>query len=221
MIDLAKYRIVDLTYELVPGERKIDGRYLHGEPLGGRPIEVQEFTGYGARMHFFQAQTHLGTHVEATYKYDEAGPDLGAMPVESYLGEAIVCNFSHKREAEPIVIAELREAGVKRGDIVLAWASEATRHNRPYFTNDAIDWMIETRIKMLGIQALLYSPPGTPTGMGDSDCRLLLAGIPMIDSIRGLDQITKQRVFFIALPLKIRRITAFSTRAIALEELDH
>ncbi len=220
MIDLSKYRIVDLTYELVPGERKIDGHYLHGDPMGGRPIEVQEFIAYGARMHFFQAQTHLGTHVEATYKYDESGPDLGAMPVASYLGEAIVCDFSHKREAEPITPQELSQAGVKSGDIVLAWASEATRNNRPYLTNEAVDWMIQIGIKMLGIQALLYSPPGTPTGMGDSDCRLLLAGIPMIDSIRGLDEIRKKRVFFIALPLKIRRITAFSTRAIVLEELD-
>ena len=43
MIDLNRYRITDLFYELLPGEWKIDGHYLHGEPLWGRPIEVQEF----------------------------------------------------------------------------------------------------------------------------------------------------------------------------------
>ena len=43
MIDLSKYRVIDLSYELLPGERKIDGRYLHGEPFVGRPIQVQEF----------------------------------------------------------------------------------------------------------------------------------------------------------------------------------
>ena len=39
MIDLSKYRIIDLSHEMVPGEQKIDGHYLHGEPffrpLGG------------------------------------------------------------------------------------------------------------------------------------------------------------------------------------------
>jgi hypothetical protein len=43
MIELSNYRIIDLSHELIPGERRIDGRYLHGEPLFGRPIEVQEF----------------------------------------------------------------------------------------------------------------------------------------------------------------------------------
>ncbi len=81
MIDRSKYRIIDLSYELVPGEQKIDGRYLHGEPFYGRPIEVQEFIAYDARMHFIRTQTHNGTHVEAPYKYDENGADDGSMPL--------------------------------------------------------------------------------------------------------------------------------------------
>ena len=40
MIDLSRYRIIDLSYELVPPERKIDGKYLHGEPFYGRGVEV-------------------------------------------------------------------------------------------------------------------------------------------------------------------------------------
>ncbi len=32
MIDLSKYRIIDLSYEMVPGEQRIDGQYLHGVP---------------------------------------------------------------------------------------------------------------------------------------------------------------------------------------------
>ena len=39
MIDLSKYRIIDLSREMVPGESKTDGRYLHGDPRpGGAPI---------------------------------------------------------------------------------------------------------------------------------------------------------------------------------------
>ncbi|SVD28933.1 uncharacterized protein METZ01_LOCUS381787, partial [marine metagenome] len=36
MIDLSRYRIIDLSHELLPGERKQDGVYLHGEPFYGR-----------------------------------------------------------------------------------------------------------------------------------------------------------------------------------------
>ena len=41
MIDLSKYRVIDLSYEMVPGEKKINGQYLHGDPLHERPVEVQ------------------------------------------------------------------------------------------------------------------------------------------------------------------------------------
>ena len=220
MIDLSKYRVIDLSYELVPGERKIDGRYLHGEPLWGRPIEVQEFIAYGARMHFIHGQTHSGTHAEATYKYAEEGPDVGAMPLESYLGEAVACNFTRKNGGEAITTEDFQQAGVKAGAIVLAWGSAETADNTPYITVEAIDWLIETKIKLLGLENIHYSPPGTPLGPGDSDCKLLLAGIPMVDALLGLNQIQKQRVFFIALPVKLRRVTASWTRAIALEERD-
>ena len=39
MIDLREYRISE---EIIPAERKIDGRYLHGEPAHGHPVELQE-----------------------------------------------------------------------------------------------------------------------------------------------------------------------------------
>ena len=220
MIDLSKYRITDVSRELTPGELKLDGRYLHGEPLAGRPIEVQEFIGLGARMHFIQSQTHNGTHVEATYKYSETGADIGSMPIESYMGEAVACDFTHKKAGEAITSAEFQQVGVKAGDIVLAWASPDTAGEPPYLTVEAVDWMIATKIKMLGIENLRYSPPGMPLGQGDADCKLVLAGIPMLDSPCGLDQIKKRRVFLIALPVKLRRVTASWTRAIVLEEID-
>jgi kynurenine formamidase len=220
MIDLSKYRVIDLSYTMVAGERKIDGRYLHGDCLFGRPTEVQEFIAYGARMHFIQGQTHSGTHAECAYKYAEAGPDFADTPVTAYMGEAVACNFTYKKGGETITIEDFKKFGVKAGDIVLAWCSEATLSNIPYITNEAIDWLIQLKIKALVLENMRYSPPGTPPGQGDSDCRCLLAGIQMIDAPLGLHQIKKPRVFFMALPIKMRRITACTVRAIALEEID-
>jgi len=47
-----------------------------------------------------------------------------------------------------------------------------------------------------------------------------MAGIPIVDVVRGLHQIRKSRVFFIALPLRMRRVIATWARAIAFEEKD-
>lgn len=220
MIDLSKYRIIDLSYEMVPGEQKIDGRYLHGQTFYDRPIEVQEFEAYGARMHFIQGQTHTGTHVECPYKYDEEGPDFADMPLTTFMGEAVACDFSAKGGGEAITVQDFRRCNVQPDDIVLAWCSRETLDDLPYIVPEAIEWLIETGIKMLVIENMRYSPPGTPPGQGDADYRLLLAGIPMVDAPLGLDQITKPRVFFMALPAKLRRVTAWWTRAVALEPLD-
>ena len=221
MIDLAKYRIIDLSHELTPSERKVDGRYDNGLPFAGRPIDLQEFIYVdGSRMHHIQAQTHLGTHVEAPYKYSETREDVADLPIDTYLGEAAACNFSHKKAGEAITLDDLKQAGVKKGDIVLAWGSPALSGERPYLTAEALDWLLGVGIKSIGIQNLSMSPPGVAeSGEYGPDSRVLLAGIGLIDAPTGLDQITKPRVFFIGLPLRMHRVTASWTRAIVLEEL--
>ena len=35
-------KILDLSHELRPGERRRDGRYLHGDPFHEQPVEVQD-----------------------------------------------------------------------------------------------------------------------------------------------------------------------------------
>ena len=219
MIDLSKYRIIDLSYELVPGERKVDGTYLPGEPFRyGRSVEVEEFISFNERMHFIHSQTHVGTHVEAPYKHDENGTDVGAMPVESYIGEAVVCDVTQidQREVTP---THLREHGVKEGDIVLIRGAQRPRDERPYMSFDSIDWLLQTGIKAFGAENVTHTPPGTPFGRGAGDARFLLAGVPVLDALVGLDQITRPRVFFIGLPVKIRRVTASWARAIVLQEI--
>ncbi len=220
MIDLSKYRIIDLSYELVPGEQKINGEYLHGEPFYGRQVEVQEFMAFNnTRMHFIQSQTHNGTHVEAPYKYDKDGADVGSMPLKKYMGEAVVCDFDDKLGKE-LTADDVAACGIQRDDIVLMRSSERDVDRQPYVGWAAVDWLIETGIKAFGIENVGHSPPGTPFGKDDSDGKMLLAGIPILDAVTGLGQITKPRVFFIGLPVKIRRVTASWARAIVLEDIN-
>jgi kynurenine formamidase len=183
----------------------------------GRSVQVQEFMAFSARMHFIQSETHNGTHVESAYKYSEDGADIGSMPVESYIGEVVVCEFAHKADGEAVSTEDLRDAGVKRGDIVLLRGGD--QREEPYLTFDAIDWLIGAGIKAIDMEGVRHLSPGTPFGKEDGDGRLLLAGAVYLDALVGLHQIGKPRVFFIGLPVKIRRVTASWTKAIVLEEL--
>ena len=63
-------------------------------------------------------------------------------------------------------------------------------------------------------------PPGEPKeGTLAADAKLLLAGVGLIDAVTGLGQITSPRVSFIGLPVRMHKVTASWTRAIALEEI--
>ena len=135
MIDLSKYRIIDLSHEMVPGERRLDGSYLHGEAPGGRPVEVQEISALGARMHFIQSQTHVGTHSESPYKYEKDGAAPASVPLESYMGEAAACNLTHKKAGEPVTADDFQKAGVKPRDILIAWGDASTRPDMPHLSS--------------------------------------------------------------------------------------
>jgi kynurenine formamidase len=215
VIDLNNYRVVDLSYELVPGERLINGEYRPGEPWYGRTLELQEFVFSTARMHFLQAQTHLGTHTEAPYKYQD-GPDVAGTDLSSYMGEAAVCDFSAKAGGEAITGPDFERAGVQHGDIVLVRTGKDLGDARPVMTVEAIDWLLSQEIRLLGSGGnVLYGPD--VDGHLAAERRLLAAGIPLVDGLYRLDQLTASRVFFMALPLRIQRLTASWTRAIALE----
>jgi arylformamidase len=218
MIDLSKYRIIDLSYELFPGEMKVDGHYLHGQPFYGRATEVQEFFAYGARMHFIQTQTHLGTHAECDYKFFDAGAEFPDMPLSSFMGEAVACNLSHVGAGEVVTLANMQRFYIKAGDIVLIWG-KAGLQPWPYLAPEALNWLIGLKPKMVCNDNVLLSPPGTPYGPAFCDHKMISAGITIVDAVTGLDQITKPRVFFMGLPIKMRRITACPVRAVALEEI--
>jgi len=218
MLDLSRYRILDLSRELIPGERRVNGEYLHGIPAAGRSLEVAEFRAMEARMHFIEGQTHLGTHVEAPYKYADGGADAAALPLSACLGPAAACNLTSITPGAPITAAHFRQYDIRPGDIVLAWGSASDEGAMPHLAPDSIDYLIRAEVKLVGIDTIEWSEPGTPWGMTTSDARLLQAGVIVADGLTGLHQIRRERVLFIGLPLRMQRVTATWVRAVALEE---
>jgi kynurenine formamidase len=141
------------------------------------------------------------------------------MKLESYLGEAAVCNFSDKKGGEAISAEDFRREGVRKGDIVLVRTSAELMGDLPHMTDEALDWLIDMEMKLLASGGNLFYGPNREDHLA-AERRLLENGIAMVDALYGLDQIEKKRVFFIGMPVKMRRVTAAWTRAVALEEID-
>ena len=107
---------------------------------------------------------------------------------------------------------------MRAGDIVLVRTNPDVGGDLPYFTDAALEFLIAAPIKLLASAGnMYYGPP--PNGHTAAEKRLFECGIPMVDALKGLDQVRRERVFFIGLPLKMQRVTASWCRAIALEEI--
>ena len=217
MIDLKKYRMVDLSEELVPDTLKVDGRFVHGSEIRRLIIRQFIYEPDNTFMHWVETETHIGTHIEFPAHYVEGGKDGVSLPLELFIGEAIGINLNYKKPGEPLTPEDLEKAGVKSGDIVLVW-SPYSGDDRPRISPEAAKWLAEKKIKILGVDNSIQVEWSSDS-MATHD-NLLKNDIPIIERLANLDQLRKKRFFFIGLPLKIRNMDSSWIRAIALEDTE-
>jgi len=217
MIETKNYRIIDLSAEIHPGVLKINGEYLHGKEV--RRFEIRQFR-YApdkALMHWVETETHIGTHVELPAHLIDGAKSCSEMPVETFLGEAIVLKFDFLKpkdgKGQPITPSHLSK--VKEGDIVLMW-SPYEGSEAPYISPEAATWLAEKPVKMLGVQNIGVE---ASYDLMATHNNLLKNEIPLVEGLINLDKIQKERVFYIGLPLRVAHLDSSWIRAIALEPL--
>jgi len=217
LIDLTRYRVIDLSARLTPGVHSVNQEYIHGREL--RRLEIRQFIYKPDKtfMHWVETETHIGTHVEAPAHYIEGGKAACDIPLDTYMGPCIVLKFDHKGpvngKRQPITPEDLQR--VRERDIVLLY-SRYGWGEAPYISADAAKFLAsERRIKMIGIQGIGLEEPGKM----ESHENFLKNEIPIIEGLVNLEKIEKERVFYIGLPLNIAYIDSSWVRAIALEPL--
>jgi len=213
MMDLSKYRIVDLSSEIVPGVLSGE-RYIHG--TSRRRFELRRFVYApdGTFMNWVYTETHIGTHVECPSHYLENGKDVSSLPLSTFMGEAVVVNAKGRR-AEPITPVDMESGGVAEGDIVLmfsGWSGE----DKPFIGKETAKWLRERKVKMIGVDDSIGVEARGSMATHDY---LLRSDIPIIEGLCHLEELKRKRVFFIALPLRVKGLDSSWVRAVALEEI--
>ncbi|HIE19244.1 TPA: hypothetical protein EYP75_05915 [Candidatus Bathyarchaeota archaeon] len=217
MINLKNYRIIDLSEEIIPGILKVNGEYLHGNQI--RRFEIRQFI-YApdkALMHWVKTETHIGTHVELPAHLTDGAKSASEMPLESFMGEAVVLKFDFLKPIEgkgqPIMPSHLEK--VRKNDIVLLWSSYSGDES-PYISPESAEWLAKKPVKMVGVQRIGVEAPGGSMATHDN---LLRNEIPLIEGLVNLEEVQKDRVFFIGLPLRVKGLDSSWIRALALEPL--
>ena len=215
-------RVVDLTRVLQPGEERFKlnvHTFSVNELLPDFPVPEGEWY----ILQEWEMSSHIGTHVEAPYHHLREGTDVSRLSLERVMGDAVVLNFRHKKAGEAIELDEMEaaEPTPQPGDIVLIHTGfdrlyGSPDYDRPHLSLAAIRWLVEMGIACLGIDASgieKYKAAEQPGHL-----LLFEHGIPVVEELARLDQLRRQRVFLMALPLPIRGADSCPVRAIAIEE---
>ncbi len=203
--------------------------------------------GLGWAVEELHMITHCGTHVDAPWHYSPISEGRRArtideIPLEWFYSDGVVLDFRHKGGGETITDEEIRGALEKIGytlkplDIVLimtGWDKKigtAEYFNNPGLTYDAVAWLVDQGVKIIGIDAYsldrsfaAMAADYMKTGDGRYIWPAHFVGIEKeylhIEKLANLDKLPKPYGFKVAaFPLKIYRASAGPARVVAILE---
>ena len=177
--------------------------------------------------------------MDAPLHYQPDGRDIATMPIDQWIGEAAVVDLSHLGANGAVTAAELERHGahVRRGDIALLrtdWprrtSVETPRFWRegPFTEATGCDWLVARGVKAVGydyppdqpIRHLVTGrwPVAVPAEAWATHHTFFPAGIGVIEYLTNLDRLGRDRVRFMALPLRVEDGDGAPARAIAILE---
>ncbi len=267
MFSFDGHRPVDLSPRLKARIYRVDGSLEEGntDPYG-KPWVMREgrFAGDNSLFTLYAAPpgdevwpqermtSHHGVHVQGGGGHishwagtSEDMKGLWEMPLETFMGEAAVCNL---KDLTPRAITDRSEypkgvgpslrsregdvrgqeikpehlGNIEKGDIVLM-TSPFEGMEQPWLSTATCDWLINDRkIKMLGIgvPGIEWQYDLKEPAPNNSPVRRMLLGanIPIAHPLVNIETLTKDRVFYVGLPLRTVKAEASFIRAMAFEE---
>jgi arylformamidase len=179
---------------------------------------------------------HGFTHCDGFSHFVRGGTTVDRMPLETWVGEAAVVDLTHVGANTAVGAADLDARGrhVRPGDIALlrtdwprkrSWETLEFWSEAPWTSTDACRWLVARGVKAVGYDY----PPDQPIRDLVAGVKRRIApeewathhtffpaGIGVIEYLVNLDQLGRERVRFVALPLRLDGGDGAPARAIAI-----
>jgi kynurenine formamidase len=211
--------MVDLTHVIEPTSQDAERKFVVNihDALEEVPGMVRP-EGEWYVMSDVELMDHVGTHIEAPLHCLRDGMDLSQIPLETLIGDAVILDLRDVYSDSGITLEQTREAvntagGIKEDDIVFCMMGKT-----PYFSTEAIRWLVDTGMKLMGVDPAGVEIPHTVSHLNENHLALFRADIPLIEHLANLDKLHKSRVKVYALPIPVVGLDAFPLRVIAIEE---
>jgi len=212
-------RIVDLTLPVYHGAPTM--------PLDPKCAVIVHHTIESMKYNITQLiiSTHHGTHLDAPYHFFNEGTTVDKLDLHKCVGEAQVLDLTRvgpKCSLEPADL-EPFESRIRPGSRIILRTNWWRRFPRKEYFSDGprispalAQWLARRKIAMLGLET-----PGVHPIEWEKVHKILLgAQIVIVEGLAYLNRIKKERVFFIAAPLKLKGRDGSSVRAMAIEDVE-
>lgn len=222
-------RIIDLSTPIDAGHFRwpVDRHKVKSHAAG----DTAEATYVGWVVHGF-------THMDAPRHFDPAGATTDDIALETVIGDACCVVDVSQAGADEAITAEMVAAGgtaLRPGDIALirtGWDRFESIDRpefwtrSPWITEDACEWLREREVKAVAfdfpqdrsIRDMVTGARAPARAEMTSHVILLLNGVIMFEYLRNMMAITRPRVQFFGLPLKVAHCDGAPARVVVIEE---
>lgn len=169
-----------------------------------------------------------GTHVDAPFHFDDAGIKIDEIPLNRFVGPAVVLDCGELTPRQEITIESLGTQldAISSGDIVIfktRWSrfyGTDEYFNNPYLSADLVSLLIERGVLTFGLDAINIdeTPDDDHPGIGFPAHHLIAkVGGVICENLTNLDAIDFANPTISILPMKFIGIDGAPVRAVAIQ----
>ena len=225
MREAASRRFFDLSHSIIHGMTTYPGLpgpvicdYLSREASRGKYAPGVEF-----QIGRIDMVANTGTYVDSPFHRYADGSDLAGLRLESLADlETVVVEAHGERAVGAGRFAGLAVAGkavLVRTGWDAHWGTERYLSGNPFLTADAARRLVDEGAALVGIDSLNIDDIGDLARPVHS--ALLGAGIPIVEHLTGLHQLSGDGARFFAVPAKVSGFGTWPVRAFALRAPEH
>lgn len=209
---MMKYIDVTLTYE--PGMRGVEFE----------PAKILSKDGWNAKM--LHLYSHAGTHMDAPVHFGVNEKSIEQTDPSRFFVSCYLIDLTGIHPELEIKLADLGNIAhlIQKGEGLIfrtGWSkfinAPLYRDGLPAISKELAIWCVEKGISFIGVEPPSIADVNNMEKLTEVHHILLEADIIIVEGLANLEQITKQKVQVVALPLKIKDGDGAPCRVIVIE----
>ncbi len=226
---------MDRVFRLGDGLRLIDLTKIIDPATESRRCHLFRFNTGGPIPDYhtnIDIMSHLGTHCECPYHHDDNWPSAAELPLTTFMGRAIYCNFKSRLSPREHISAKALDeqlgGKMKEGDIIIidsdykltpfTKATNTEKDKRLLVNAETAEWFKAHKAKCVAFG------DGVSIENSNEDVKpfhdiLLAENIVFLEVVQNLDLLEKEIFFMSYSPLPIIGLDSSPVRCYAIEGL--